>query len=126
MLRYSLSIAKIRSKTTIPCKNVVTYTKNQNLHSLLSTKVKKNTTCHWQVALFAKRKIILNDVQYLKTSKSFSISSSNLKKSQKTTRIILKDTFPFLTNLYQLCLVTCSAIILKYTAFREFTIKTPV
>ena len=31
----------------------------------------------------------------------------------------------FVQNLYQLCLITCSANILKHIVFQEFTIKTP-
>ena len=62
--------------------------KNQNLRPSLSIKVKKNIKCHCQVSLFANGKIILNDVCYTKTSKSFLISCCNLKKSQKTTQFI--------------------------------------
>ena len=41
--------------------------KKQNLGSFLSINAKENVKCRCQFALFAKRKIVLNDVQYTKT-----------------------------------------------------------
>ena len=49
--------------------------KNQNFCSLLSINVKKNVKLHHQAA---EQKIIVNDVWYLKPSKSFFISSFSI------------------------------------------------
>ena len=84
-----------------------------------------NLICHITALPANVTKFQLNDAKYIymyKTSKSFLTSSFNLNH-KSLLNLFHRMRFDFLWNLYQLCLVTCSANTLKHSAFQEFAIK---